>query len=405
MTDLQGSLTLRADDPVPFFDLVSQFEDMRGDVLAAVERVVASQKFILGEEVAELENDCARYCDARHAIGCASGTDALILALMALDIGPGDEVITTPFSFFATASAICRVGATPVFVDVDPASYNIDALQVEAAVTRKTKAILPVHLFGQCAEMEPLWRLAVRDDIAIIEDACQAIGSEYHGRRAGVLGNVACFSFFPTKNLGGAGDGGLMTTDDADLARRLRRLRVHGDAGVYRHVEVGMNSRLDALQAAILRVKLPYLETWTVARQQNAKRYVELFHSHDLLDAIELPAAQPERRHVYNQFTVRVKGGRRDELLASLRKQKIGAAVYYPIPLHLQECFAFLGKRLGDFPESERAADEVLSLPIYPELRIEQQERVVQAIAFALGRLACDQPRDRRRPLRDTRAA
>lgn len=371
-------------EPIPFMDLVLQYQGLAAETHEAVNRVLASQRFILGEEVAALETETAKYCDAREAIGCASGTDALILALMALDIGPGDEVITSPFTFFATASSICRVGATPVFVDIDPVSFNLDPLKVEEAITRRTKAIMPVHLFGQCAEMEPLWRIAVREKLAIIEDACQAIGAEYRGRRAGVLGTVGCFSFFPTKNLGGAGDGGMLTTDDAELAKRLRRLRVHGDAGVYKHVEIGLNSRLDALQAAILRVKLPHLDSWSVARQNNAAEYFQLFEQHDLLDAVDLPQTLPGRRHVYNQFTIRVKDGRRNEVLSSLKEQKIGCGIYYPIPLHLQECFQFLGKKLGDLPEAERASDEVLALPIFPELRVDQLGGVVAGLAKAL---------------------
>ena len=375
-----------APEPVPFIDLVCQYNSLAAEIQQAVQKVFAEQRFILGDEVALFETETAAYCDARAAIGCASGTDALILALMALDIGPGAEVITTPFTFFATASSICRVGARPVFVDIDPISYNLDVGQVEAAVTKRTRAVMPVHLFGQCAEMEPLWRLSVKQHLSIIEDACQAIGAEYRGRRAGVLGNVGCFSFFPTKNLGGAGDGGLLTTDDVELAARLKRLRVHGDVGNYRHVEIGLNSRLDALQAAVLRVKLARLEQWTIARQQNAARYAELFRQHGLLDAIELPFVLPERRHVYNQYCVRVKDGRRDQVLASLREQQIGAMIYYPIPLHVQECFKSLGYKAGDFPIAEATAKDILALPIFPELKAEQQERVVQGIAKALGR-------------------
>ena len=372
--------------PVPFIDLVAQHEAIAGQVSDAVQQCLADQKFILGETVAQFEDQVAAYCDARYAIGCASGTDALILALMALDIEPGDEVITSPFTFFATASSIHRVGARPVFVDIDPVSFNLDPQQVEAAITGRTRAIMPVHLFGQTAEMEPLWRIAVRDRLAVIEDACQAIGAEYRGRRAGVLGTVGCFSFFPTKNLGGAGDGGLVTTDDADLAARIKRLRVHGDVGNYTHVEVGLNSRLDALQAAILSVKLAHLENWTHGRQENARRYAELLADYDLLDVIEPPAVLPDRRHVYNQYCVRVRDGRRDEVLQSLRAQQIGAMIYYPVPLHLQKCFEPLGYRNGDLPESETAASEVLALPIFAELGADRQEWVVQGIARALGR-------------------
>jgi dTDP-4-amino-4,6-dideoxygalactose transaminase len=376
--------------PVPFIDLVAQHQTIAGDVRDAVDRVFASQLFVLGEEVAQFEAECAQYCDANDAISCASGTDALLLALMALGIGPGDEVVTSPFSFFATAGCIHRVGARPVFVDIDPVSMNIDPDQIVRAITPKTRAILPVHLFGQCSLMEPLWRIAVQHGLTIIEDACQSIGAEYRGRRAGVLGTIGCFSFFPTKNLGGAGDGGLMTTDDPELSRRLRLLRVHGDVGAYRHVEVGLNSRLDALQAAVLRVKLGHLGRWTEARRANAKRYPSLFEKYDLLDHVVLPRELPDCRHVYNQFTIRVKHGRRDAVLASLRSQQIGAAIYYPIPLHLQECFAFLGYKQGDLPASESAAAEVLSLPIFPELGAERQEVVVRGIARALGCLASE---------------
>ncbi|MEX2287892.1 MAG: DegT/DnrJ/EryC1/StrS family aminotransferase [Planctomycetaceae bacterium] len=373
--------------PVPFIDLVAQHHTIAAEIGAAVERVFAQQHFILGDEVAEFECDVAEYCDSRAAIGCASGTDALVLSLMALGIGPGDEVITSPFTFFATAGAIHRVGATAVFVDIDPVSYNLDPRKADAAVTERTRAVMPVHIFGQCAEMEPLWRLAVRERLTIIEDACQAIGAEYRGRRAGVLGTLGCFSFFPTKNLGGAGDGGIITTDDHELAALLRRLRVHGDMGGYQHLEVGLNSRLDALQAAVLRVKLAHLETWTQARQENARRYGELFRHYKLLDAVELPAVLPDRRHVYNQYSIRVRGNRRDQVLGSLREQKIGAAIYYPQPLHLQKCFAHLGYGPGDFPEAEAVSAQILSLPIYPEVGAAQQELVVRGIARALGRL------------------
>ncbi|HUG89503.1 MAG TPA: DegT/DnrJ/EryC1/StrS family aminotransferase [Planctomycetaceae bacterium] len=374
--------------PVPFIDLVAQHQTISADVSAAVARVFAEQKFVLGDEVAEFEFEIAEFCDAREAVACASGTDALLLSLAVLDIGPGDEVITSPFTFFATAGAIHRAGARPVFVDIDPQTFNLDPAQVDAAITPRTRAVIPVHLFGQCAAMEPLWRLAVRHHLAIIEDACQAIGAEYRGRRAGVLGTLACFSFFPTKNLGGAGDGGLITTDDAELARRLRRLRVHGDVGGYTHVEVGMNSRLDALQAAVLRVKLRRLEAWTEARRANARRYRELFAEHGSLEGVELPVEQPECRHVYNQFTIRIRDGRRDAVLAGLRAEQIGAAIYYPLPLHVQECFRPLGYSHGDFPQAEAAAAEVLALPIFPELTAAQQERVVRGIVQALERVS-----------------
>jgi dTDP-4-amino-4,6-dideoxygalactose transaminase len=373
-------------DPIPLIDLKSQYRTIEADVRQAVSRIFADQKFILGDEVAEFECDVALYCDSREAIGCASGTDALMLGLMALDIGPGDEVITSPYTFFATGSSIHRLGAKPVFVDIDPVSFNLDPEAVAAAVTSKTRAIMPVHLFGQCAEMEPLWRIASKSGIPLIEDACQAIGAEYQRRRAGVLGTLGCFSFFPTKNLGGAGDGGLVTTDDPLLAKRLRRLRVHGDAGNYDHVEVGLNSRLDALQAAVLRVKLRHLDEWTTARQRNARTYSRLFAEYGLLDVIELPAVQHDRRHVYNQYCIRVSGGLRDQVMAGLRGRQIGCAVYYPKPLHLQTCFAGLGYLPGSLPEAERAALETLALPIFPELDEALQERVVRGVAEALGR-------------------
>ncbi len=373
------------DEPVPFIDLVQQYRSIESEITEAVQRVFSEQRFILGDEVAEFECDVAEYCDSRCAVGCASGTDALILSFMALGIGPGDEVITTPFSFFASASAIHRVGAKPVFADIDPASFNLDPQAAEAAITDKTRAIMPVHLFGQCAEMEPLWRMAVRGGFSIVEDACQAIGAEYHGRRAGVLGTLGCFSFFPTKNLGGAGDGGLITTDDPEIAQRLTRLRVHGESGRYVHNEVGICSRLDALQAAVLRVKLKHLDAWTDGRQQNAARYDELFQHYGLLDAIDCPGQLPERRNVINQYCIRVKDGRRDEVMKSLRERNIGCAIYYPVALHLQQCFEDLGYREGELPEAESAASEILALPIFPELRPEQQETVVRGIAQVIG--------------------
>ena len=374
-----------AHTPVPMIDLVEQHQAIREEVLQVVQQVFDSQQFVLGDEVAGLEQEIAAECDARHAVGCASGTDALILALSALEIGPGDEVITTPFSFFATASCIERVGATPVFVDIDPVTFNLDPQGVEAAVTPRTKAIIPVHLFGQCAEMEPLWRLSVQHGLAIVEDAAQAIGASYHGRKAGVLGTVGCFSFFPTKNLGGAGDGGMMTTDDDDVAARLRRLRVHGDAGRYEHIEVGFNSRLDALQAAVLRVKFKHLSRWSELRRDNAARYHRWIDEAGLTDMIEVPTVSSDREHVWNQYTVRVRDGRRNEVLDSLREQQIGCAIYYPRPLHLQPCFAHLGYEEGQFPEAERLAAEALALPIYPELGATRQHRVIEALCEAVA--------------------
>ena len=372
--------------PIPFIDLVAQYQTIRSEVREAVDRCFENQSFILGEEVTLLEQEIAAYCDSRFAIGCASGTDALILALLAAGVKPGDEVITSPFTFFASAGAIHRVGAIPVLVDIEPDSFNICPEQVERAITSKTSAIMPVHIFGQCAEMEPLWRLSAAHGIPIIEDAAQAIGAEYQGRRAGVLGSIGCFSFFPTKNLGGAGDGGIMTTDNPEIAERLKRLRVHGDMGGYNHVEVGFNSRLDALQAAVLRVKLRHLDSWTAGRTRNAARYQELIFANGLTDTIALPAVLPDRRHVFNQFTTRITDGRRDEVVRSLKEQGVGCAVYYPIPLHLQKCFAYLGYQAGDLPEAERASAEVLSLPIYTELPEAHLDRIVEGLCVALGR-------------------
>lgn len=375
-----------SNSPVPFIDLVAQYGTIRAEVREAVDRCFETQTFILGDEVVQLEKEIAAYCDSEHAIGCASGTDALILALLAAGVQPGDEVITSPFTFFASAGAIHRIGAIPVLVDIEPDSFNLNPACVERAITNRTAAIMPVHIFGQCAEMEPLWRLAAAYDLPIIEDAAQAIGAEYRGRRAGVLGTIGCFSFFPTKNLGGAGDGGIMTTDDADLASRLKRLRVHGDLGGYNHVEVGFNSRLDALQAAVLRVKLRHLDKWTEGRAKNAARYEELIRAAGLDDVIQLPTVLPDRRHVFNQFTTRITGGRRASVIASMKEQQIGCAVYYPIPLHLQKCFAYLGYKQGDLPEAEQAASEVLSLPIYTELPAVHLERVVEGLCRALDR-------------------
>ena len=389
------SMATTEDRPVPFIDLVPQFNAMSAEIMATVEKVFSEQKFILGEEVSELEREIAEYCDARHAIGCNSGTDALIIALQALGIGEGDEVITTPFSFFATASSICRAGATPVFVDIDPETFNLDANAVEEAITPRTKAIMPVHLFGQCCDMESLWRIAQKYDLEIVEDACQAIGAEYQGRRTGVLGSVACFSFFPTKNLGGAGDGGMMTTDDPELAKRLKCLRVHGDIGQYEHIEVGMNSRLDSLQAAVLRVKLRKLDSWTEARQKNADQYAEMFRQEGVLDTIVLPKIEPNRRHVFNQYCIRVRQGHRDQLMQHLKSKKIGCAVYYPKPLHLQKCFKHLGYRPGQFPESEAASRDILALPSYPELPASDQVRVVAAVSDACKELRANKSQRR----------
>lgn len=372
--------------PVPFIDLPAQYRTIRSEVREAVDACFESQAFVLGTEVQCLEEEIAGYCDSQFAIGCASGTDALILSLMAAGIGPGDEVITSPFTFFASVSSIHRMGATPVLADIDPETFNIDPKSVERLITSRTKAIMPVHIFGQCADMEPFWKMAAAHQLTIIEDAAQAIGAEYQGRRAGVLGTIGCFSFFPTKNLGGAGDGGIMTTDDEELADRLRRLRVHGDLGGYNHIEVGFNSRLDALQAAVLRVKLRHLDQWTNARGNNANRYNQLISHNGLTDVLQTPEAPADGRHVWNQYTLRVANGQRDTVMQSLRQSQIGCAVYYPIPLHLQKCFDYLGYKPGDLPHAEQASQQVLSLPIYSELPAAHLERVVCGLCEALDR-------------------
>ena len=365
---------------VPLLDLQGQYQSLRDELLAAVTRVMDSQRFVLGSEGLALEQELADYTTSSFAIGCASGSDALLLALMALDIKTGDEVITTPFSFFATASAITRLGARPVFVDIDPQTYNIDPTAVSTAITSRTKAIMPVHLYGQCADMDKLIEVGKRSNIPIIEDAAQAIGAEDAGRRAGSIGLIGCFSFYPTKNLGGAGDGGLLTTNDKALAERLKILRVHGGAVEYRHSEVGINSRLDELQAAVLRVKLPRLDDWSARRAANARRYDEMFSARQLSFELVTPRVRENVRHIFHQYVVRV-ADRRDDLVKHLAEYGVGTGVYYPIPLHLQECFADLGYPKGQFPEAERAARETMALPIYPELTESQQQHVVETLA------------------------
>ena len=376
--------------PVPLLDLKAQYRAIAPEIEAALRRVVESQGFILGPEVEAFEAEAAAALAAPHAIGCASGSDALLLALMALELPAGGEVITTPYTFFATAGSIARLGLRPVFVDIDPATYNLDPAAIESKITPRTRAIIPVHLYGQCAAMAPILAIAARHGLVVIEDAAQAIGARDAGRPAGTMGAVGCFSFFPSKNLGGFGDGGLLTTADPELARRLRLLRVHGSAERYLHERVGINSRLDALQAAVLRVKLPYLEGWNAARAANAARYRELFREAGLTECgarsaergVTLPheRAGAGDRHVYNQFVIRVPAARRDPLRAALTASKIGTAIYYPLPLHLQPCFADLGGKPGDFPAAEAAAAETLALPVYPELTPDQQVRVVAAI-------------------------
>jgi dTDP-4-amino-4,6-dideoxygalactose transaminase len=363
---------------VPLLDLRAQFHTIRGEVMAAVERVFESQHFILGPEVEVFERDAAEYCRIKHAIGCGSGSDALLLALTALGVGPGDEVVTASFSFFATAGSIARLGARPVFVDISPDDFNVDPNLIERAITPRAKAILPVHLFGQCAEMDAIREVADRHNLPVIEDAAQAIGAGYCERRAGGMGAVGCFSFFPSKNLGGAGEGGLMTTDDDDLAEKLRLLRVHGMRPKYYHKVVGVNSRLDALQAAVLGVKLKYLDRWSDARRRNAEHYDKLFAEAGV-EEVTTPVVHPNRRHIFNQYTIRC--SRRDELMDFLKRRGVGSEIYYPAPLHLQECFANLGYKPGDLPATERASRECLSLPIYPELTEEMRQYVVEKIA------------------------
>ncbi len=364
---------------VPLLDLKEQNDALRPDIEAALGRVLDSNGFILGGEVAELEKELAQYCGTRYAIGCASGSDAILLALMALDVGAGDEVITTPYSFFATVSAITRLGAVPVFVDVDPVTYNIDVSQLEAAITGKTKAIEPVHLYGQCADMQPIRNIAARHGIPVVEDAAQAIGAEEDGVRAGAMSEIGCFSFYPSKNLGGMGDGGFMTTDDDALDAKMRALRVHGSEVRYYHKWVGLNSRLDGFQGAVLRVKLPHLESWTEKRRANAAGYSRLFTDAGVTEQVGLPAERPNARHIYNQYVIRVPN-QRDALRAHLTEKGVGTDIYYPVPLHLQECFGYLGHSEGDMPEAERAARETLALPIYPEMTDGQQEYVVESI-------------------------
>jgi dTDP-4-amino-4,6-dideoxygalactose transaminase len=366
---------------VPLLDLKAQWAAVKDDVMKAVAAVFESQQFILGPAVQECEKRIAEYCRAAHAIGVTSGTDALVIALMAEGIGPGDEVITTPYTFFATAGSIARLGAKPVFVDICPRTYNIKVSEIEAKITARTKAIIPVHLYGQCADMDPILDIAKRRKLVVIEDAAQAIGSEYKGRRAGSMGDYGCFSFFPSKNLGCAGDGGMVTAQDAAKAEKVRILRAHGSKPKYFHKIIGGNFRLDSIQAAVVTAKLPLLDSWSSGRQSNADRYRRLFGQTAAVrdGLVHLPYAVPDGRHIYNQFIIRVP--KRDELQGYLKDQGIGTEVYYPVPMHTQECFAYLGHKAGDLPEAERAAKETLALPIYPELSDVQAEYVVDCIA------------------------
>ena len=369
----------RSSSAVPLVDLQAQYSPLRDAILAAIARVCDSQRFIMGPEVDALEQELAPLIGVEHAVAVSSGTDALLLALMALGIGSGDEVITTTYSFFATAGCVTRVGARPVLVDIDPSTFNMDPAAIDRAITPRTRAIVPVHLFGLCADMEAITGIAARAGVPVIEDAAQAIGASHTSRPAGGMGAIGCFSFFPSKNLGAFGDAGLVTTNDAELARKVRLLRTHGMEPKYYHHVVGGNFRMDALQAAVLRVKAAHLGAWNEARRVNASRYGRLFRDAGLLDRVQLPVEPSGRRHVFNQFVIRVPG--RDRLKQHLDAKRIGNEIYYPVPFHLQPCFADLRHRRGDFPHAERAADESLAIPIYPELSLEQQKAVVGAIA------------------------
>jgi dTDP-4-amino-4,6-dideoxygalactose transaminase len=369
---------------VPLLDLQAQYKPLRAEILAAIERVCDSQRFIMGPEITALEHEMAAMLGIRHAVAVSSGTDALLLALMALDIKAGDEVVTPTYSFFATAGAVARLGATPVLVDVDDATFNLDPATLARAITPKTKAIIPVHLFGQSAEMEPILNVAAKTGIPVVEDAAQAIGATYKSQPLGGLGAFGCFSFFPSKNLGAFGDAGLVTTNDESLAKKARLLRTHGMEPRYYHHLVGANFRMDALQAAILRVKAPHLAGWTERRRANADRYRALFRDAGLLDRVTLPIEAPDRRHIYNQFVIRTPD--RDGLKKHLDAAGIGTEIYYPVPFHQQPCFAYLGHRAGDFPRAERAAQDSLAIPIYSELTLEQQETVVSAVAAFVHR-------------------
>ncbi|MFH1227573.1 MAG: DegT/DnrJ/EryC1/StrS family aminotransferase [Planctomycetota bacterium] len=381
---------------VPLLDLKMQHQKIKDDIQQSIQKVIDSQHFIMGPEVAEFETAAAKYIGAKYAIGVASGSDALLLSLMALNIKAGDEVITTAFSFFATAGSIARTGARPVFVDIDPRTFNCDPNWIADALKKhkKAKAIMPVHLYGQCAEMQPIMELAQKHNCAVVEDAAQAIGSTYKGKKAGTMGALTGFSFFPSKNLGGWGDGGLVTTDDDNLGPLVRKLRVHGSSKKYYHQYIGMNSRLDTLQAAVLKAKLKYLDSWSAGRAERAAYYNKLFQSTGLPDTITTPYVHPDCNHIYHQYTIIVKGkpfgpspqDKRDGLRDFLKERGIGTEVYYPLPLHLQECFTYMGYKPGDLPVSEKASLEALSLPIYPELTSQQQDYVVENIKAFMGK-------------------
>ncbi len=371
---------------IPLLDLSLQHDPIEGELSQAITRIIKKNAFILGAEVQNFEKKIADYCGTKFAIGVSSGTDALLISLMGLDVKPGDEVITTPFSFFATAGCVSRLGAKPVFVDIDPVTYNIDPEKIEAAISEKTKVILPVHLYGQCADSERIVEIARKHNLKVVEDAAQSLGAQYKdGRKTGNLGDLGCFSFFPTKNLGGFGDGGMVVTNDAELEDRIRILRVHGSRPKYYHKLIGGNFRLDSLQAAVLDVKLDHLESWNAARRENAGRYDRLFQDNCLIETGRVKVPQTVyadskvlNHHIYNQYVIRVQD--RDALRAHMKDQGIGTEVYYPVPFHLQDCFGYLGYKEGDFPEAETACRETLALPVYPGMTAEQQEYVVQTI-------------------------
>ena len=364
--------------PVPLCDIALQYRGLQDEIDSAVLRVLYSGQAILGPEVTKFEEEAAAYCRAPYALGCASGTDAILLALYGLDVGPGDEVILPPFTFFATVGSIIRVGATPVFVDIDPLTFNIDPDLIEAKITPRTKAIMPVHLFGQCCDMDPIWDIADRHGLAVIEDAAQSFGAEYKDQRCGTLGVVSCFSFYPSKNLGTMGDAGMVTTNNAAVNKKMAAYRVHGSEVKYFHKYIGWNARLDAIHAAMLRVKLPHVDRWIEGRQSAAARYDALIETAGLNGFLHRPIVRPYGKHTFNQYTLRVSAGHRDSMVKFLKTEGIGCEVYYPSPLHLQECLTHLEHQVGDFPVSEEAARNVLSLPMFPEITDAQQRRVIE---------------------------
>ncbi len=380
-----SAVTAPAAVAIPLLDLKKQYATIRDEVKRVADELFESQMFILGPRVEAFEKAVAAYVGTRHAVGMSSGTDAQLAAMMALGIGPGDDVVTSPYTFFSSAGAVARLGARPVFCDIDPATFNVDAAKLEKAITPRTKAIQPVHLFGQCADMDPIRDVAERKGIPVIEDACQSLGAAYRGRKAGAMSRFGCFSFFPSKNLGGFGDGGMVTTDDDGVAATLRAMRMHGETSRYHHRFVGGNFRLDAFQAAVLHVKLPHLDGWAEGRRKNAREIEALYLEYGGRPCAEgglsFPREAAGRHHVYNQFVVRVGKGRRDALKEKLAARQIGCAIYYPVPLHLQECFAYLGGKAGDFPEAEKAASESLALPVFPELTPDQKRFLAYILA------------------------